>query len=669
MATLEQISQSIQNIAKSTAQLSAQKGVALSSGFQKAFPGVTSGSSSKSTQVDPKDTQSTFQPNISTPQGNAYSNQANQLSYPMNYDAKAIAGAIKQTESGGKYDIKGKSGEYGAYQYMPATWKEWAGKYLGDPNAQMTPINQDTVAEKQIDSWIKQGYGPEQIASMWNSGSPNAYLQGKSGVNQYGAAYNVGNYVNKVKGNLPMTAGSMQTAQPMNYERFQEGFQNAQNAGYPAPNDVQGATQMFSQYLKPQQQPDHIDNLIQQDPYLQSISQGFQQYMSQINQRTSLVDTYKQMVQDSGIEKMDTDLINMKNVIEGTEDDIRTEVTKAGGFATDSQVVALANARNKQLIKNYNTLLETRNAKEKYLDTMMNLTVEDRKAADQRFDTVMNFGLKMSELNQNMKKAAVDTLDRTAKAMGWDGIYNAAQGNPQLIAQIERTYGLPAGGLAIAAQQSMQQKSADQQAKALDIQYKQSQIDTNIANRAKTVAETQEIINKNKGTVLDPNTPEGMKQLGTMRSQVDQINNIINNPYLSGAVGSNAFARISPLSVFTGGKQNFIGDVEQIRSGLNLQALIDAKSKGATFGALSDQELQVLSNTATKIGNWAVKDKSGNVVGYNANENDFKREMDKINNFAKLDYIYRGGNAQDVGVQLIDGKYYTKNSDGSITEL
>ena len=72
----------------------------------------------------------------------------------------------------------------------------------------------------------------------------------------------------------------------------------------------------------------------------------------------------------------------MKNIIEGSEDDIRMEITKAGGFATDSQVLALTNARNKQLIKNYNTLLDTRNSKEKYLQTAIGLEQQDRQAAD-----------------------------------------------------------------------------------------------------------------------------------------------------------------------------------------------------------------------------------------------------------------------------------------------
>ena len=54
-----------------------------------------------------------------------------------------LAAAIKQVESGGNYDAKGASGESGAYQFMPATWKSWAEKHLGDPNAPLTPANQN----------------------------------------------------------------------------------------------------------------------------------------------------------------------------------------------------------------------------------------------------------------------------------------------------------------------------------------------------------------------------------------------------------------------------------------------------------------------------------------------------------------------------------------------
>jgi muramidase (phage lysozyme) len=108
--------------------------------------------------------------------------------------ASTIAAAIKKVESGGNYNAKGASGEFGAYQFMPSTWTSWAGKYLGNPNAPMTQANQDKVAMAKITDLLNQGYNAEQIALIWNGGTP----QVKKGVNQYGVAYDSGAYARKV---------------------------------------------------------------------------------------------------------------------------------------------------------------------------------------------------------------------------------------------------------------------------------------------------------------------------------------------------------------------------------------------------------------------------------------------------------------------------------------
>ena len=162
----------------------------------------------------------------------------------------------------------------------------------------------------------------------------------------------------------------------------------------------------------------------------------------------------------------------------------------------------------------------------------------------------------------------------------------------------------------------------------------------------------------------------GQLQLATAKANVDLITGLTIDKYLGGSVGPNLFARLSPSSVFTGGKTNFIAGVQQLSDQLKLDKLIQAKAQGATFGALSDNELRVIASAATKIGTWAIKDKEGNVVGYNANEATFKAELDKINNFAKLDYILKGGNPEDVMAKVMDdGTIWTVNSDGSYTQL
>ena len=160
-------------------------------------------------------------------------------------------------------------------------------------------------------------------------------------------------------------------------------------------------------------------------------------------------------------------------------------------------------------------------------------------------------------------------------------------------------------------------------------------------------------------------------QQAQAEQKVGQIGEILSNKALgNGVVGTNFLARSSLLNKFSGATSNTIAGIEQLRSQLSLDALIKAKAQGATFGALSEGELQLLSASATKIGTWAITDKSGKVKGYNANIKDFKKELDNINNFAKLDYILKGGKPENVGVKREpDGALTTKNSDGSVTIL
>ncbi|MFA5185351.1 MAG: hypothetical protein WC551_02600 [Patescibacteria group bacterium] len=134
-------------------------------------------------------------------------------------DAQTIANAIKQIESGGNYSAKGASGENGAYQFMPATWKSWAKQFLGDANAPMSQANQDKVATAKVQSLLDQGYNAQQIALIWNGGTPVV----KKGVNSKGVAYDSGAYASKVLsvlgGTNPNTVISPSTTPELAVER------------------------------------------------------------------------------------------------------------------------------------------------------------------------------------------------------------------------------------------------------------------------------------------------------------------------------------------------------------------------------------------------------------------------------------------------------------------
>lgn len=188
-------------------------------------------------------------------------------------------------------------------------------------------------------------------------------------------------------------------------------------------------------------------------------------------------------------------------------------------------------------------------------------------------------------------------------------------------------------------------------------------------------------MNVTKSTQTAQTAVSGELQLVHAQDSIAAISGLLDNKALNSAVGPIAAARggvTLPFGIkipttirgFTGERQNFIGGVEQLRSNLNLNALINAKANGATFGALSDQEMQLLASSATRIGSWAVKDKSGQVTGYNIDERSFRMELDKINNFAKLDYVLRGGDPNAVGVTInSDGTAFTTTYDGKPQQI
>lgn len=111
----------------------------------------------------------------------------------------ALMHGIKTQEgaiSGGKtnYNLQGKSGETGAYQWLPDTWKKDAQQYIGDASAEMTPENQNKVAYNKLKALKDQGKNPQEILSLWNSGRTNP--TGNSGVNSQGQSFDTPSYVN-----------------------------------------------------------------------------------------------------------------------------------------------------------------------------------------------------------------------------------------------------------------------------------------------------------------------------------------------------------------------------------------------------------------------------------------------------------------------------------------
>lgn len=108
-----------------------------------------------------------------------------------------LAKAIRQTETGNR-EVAGATGEMKSrYQFLPSTWRGYAKEVLGDENAPINLENENKVVYHKIKKWKEQGYNIGQIASIWNSGSPDHYDDDWRGFKN-GVRYDTPAYATKV---------------------------------------------------------------------------------------------------------------------------------------------------------------------------------------------------------------------------------------------------------------------------------------------------------------------------------------------------------------------------------------------------------------------------------------------------------------------------------------
>jgi len=151
----------------------------------------------------------------------------------------------------------------------------------------------------------------------------------------------------------------------------------------------------------------------------------------------------------------------------------------------------------------------------------------------------------------------------------------------------------------------------------------------NINNGTATLAQvpSEQRTEVSNALALMPN-PQDTVGDADAKEKAQQAIDLISHNGLNNAVGTIKLGRHAPFQ--WGQKQEFIGGVEQLVSTLSLESLINAKSQGATFGALSDNEMRILASSATQIGSWTMRDKKGRVTGYKIGEQAMKDELDKI---------------------------------------
>lgn len=134
---------------------------------------------------------------------------------PPTVDKQALdlthAIALQESGSGGKpnYTAVGDNGtSHGAYQWQPGNYESAAKEAGLDPN-DFSSKNQDKVAYYQVKKYKDEGLDPGQIASIWNSGSPDNWKDhsGTTTINGKPIHYDTPAYVNGVKNYYKQLAG------------------------------------------------------------------------------------------------------------------------------------------------------------------------------------------------------------------------------------------------------------------------------------------------------------------------------------------------------------------------------------------------------------------------------------------------------------------------------
>lgn len=260
-------------------------------------------------------------------------------------------------------------------------------------------------------------------------------------------------------------------------QQLQAGLSAAQASGK-APQEAGAGRSGVAANLPPPSAPNPVsgaEGLLAQSPEYAKWLGDINQLNNIQAQSSSLLDFYNQAVSTAGIPAINTELINTKNIINGTEDDIRKEVQAAGGFATDSQVLALSGARNKQLIKNYNTLLDTKTMAMEQINNMTNLASQDRQFAMSAINQKLQIDQQALQIKSQMISASQEGYKNVIQAVGYSGLMTSLNGDPNSISLAEQTLGLGSGGLqSLASQQQNAQNLAAIQKEGITTPYYQS---------------------------------------------------------------------------------------------------------------------------------------------------------------------------------------------------
>lgn len=348
--------------------------------------------------------------------------------------------------------------------------------------------------------------------------------------------------------------------------------------------------QFFTETTKgPEQNPfqSFFDTIGGFNPIENALFTQLSQVLSAPQNTQSLTDFYKQEIAAQGIPELNMELADIKRIMDGTEDDIREEVEKAGGFATESQVQAMTGARNKTLLKRATYLADVLNAKNEYVDRIVDLTQADRKAVSEELDRKLGITKTLFDMSQSMTNAAKDNYNSIIKNTGYDALVGSITSQGELQAVAKSLGMTPKMLLQLGSIKTSAQKS--QELDELNFQLSVDKFNEDKRQFGMQYAlEQQKLANQQAANVVV--SPYSMERSQRNLQSVGELMPKVS----SKTVGVGSLGAYIPGT----DARNFRAEVDTLKANIiagELTAMREASKTGGALGAVSDQESARLS--------------------------------------------------------------------------
>lgn len=366
-------------------------------------------------------------------------------------------------------------------------------------------------------------------------------------------------------------------------QSYQAGLAATTATGTPAPATKGAASGTInSTVTPPSETPAPVANFVDPStnkPLAQQVD-DLMNIISPQSTRDNLAAETKNIANEKNVLSQDKlKLMNIQNIMAGTEQDIRDEITKGTGTATDSQVLALTISRNQTLLKQATQLQDQVIAQQDLISNDTSLLASDKADAANQLSTRMGL-LQYVQTNQTNQLNAYKS-GITAQ-ISLPGGLAALAADPAGAQRAEQALGWTPGTIASAANQAEKDRATKTASDNLDMQYKKAEInninseikDRNTPANQKPLTQAQtvalgyatrtveankvieELGNKFSGTP-EINLPFGLGNLSALKSSDRQRYNQAKQDFVNAVLRPESGAAISPSEFENADKQYF----------------------------------------------------------------------------------------------------------------